>query len=459
MSQSQPLNVVQEKVKREQGASLKGSLSSAQPLPPPKVPAQVDLFGDLPEPPVRPSTTDTPVSRPPPKDPVPPKQTKASDSLLGLDFFGGPSTTGPGRPSSTASTPTGSTGPSRPDLKQSILSLYASAPKPQPQPQQPAPQHERQSSFGGLQSPPSQGGSFGGLDDAFSNLNFASASSPPPPKIQSQPKSDPFGDFNTTVTQRSTAAPPQVTSPLSGGGFFDTEPKPAPKTVTQPKPAPAAQIDLSPMSSNDLQGFSFASTASALPPKATPSSASNDLFNMSDPSPPPVTQKPPPPPAPTPSSNVNSAFNLSNPTPASKPPSKPTVSHTPAKSQNTSSFSNSDPWGNDNAWAAPEPATAPVPPPPKPAAPAKPPSIPMSSDFSAWGGGGGGAASSNPTSSFDGGSSAPPSSAPKVAPDEDFGGWSSAPPAAPTPHNPPSQAKPSGGGFGGSDDLFSNVWE
>ncbi|KAJ6160249.1 hypothetical protein N7497_004786 [Penicillium chrysogenum] len=39
--------------------------------------------------------------------------------------------------------------------------------------------------------------------------------------------------------------------------------------------------------------------------------------------------------------------------------------------------------------------------------------------------------------------------APTAAADEDFGGWAS---AAHTNNKP-------AGGFGGSDDLFSNVWE
>ena len=53
---------------------------------------------------------------------------------------------------------------------------------------------------------------------------------------------------------------------------------------------------------------------------------------------------------------------------------------------------------------------------------------------------------------------------PKIAQDEDFGGWSSAVPATPSQATQLAQpatnttSKPSGGGFGGGDDLFSNVW-
>lgn len=56
-------------------------------------------------------------------------------------------------------------------------------------------------------------------------------------------------------------------------------------------------------------------------------------------------------------------------------------------------------------------------------------------------------------------------SPPKIAPDEDFGGWNSAAPETPAVVQPsPGQsmggAKTTGGGFGGgSEDLFSNVWE
>ena len=119
-----------------------------------------------------------------------------------------------------------------------------------------------------------------------------------------------------------------------------------------------------------------------------------------------------------------------------------------------------DAWGSSDAWATPEP-TPTAPPKPKPAAPVMAPSIPMSSDFSAWGGAPTPSSNQISTSSNGWGNTA---QVPKVAPDEDFGGWSSAAPEAPTRTNPPPvQSKPTsgggGGGFGGSDDLFSNVWE
>ncbi|KAK4691715.1 hypothetical protein P7C71_g5346, partial [Lecanoromycetidae sp. Uapishka_2] len=450
-----PLNVVQEKAKLERGASLRAASTSSQPLaPPPRAAPPVDLFGDAPEPPARPSTTDTPGTRlPPPKSSGPPKQTKAADSLLGLDFFGGPPSSSSGRPSSSASTPGGSTAPSRPDLKQSILSLYASAPKPQP-----PPQHERQPSFGGMQSAPASG--FGGLDDAFGGLNFNPPTSPPAP--QQQPKSDPFAGYNNPTmktNQRASVVPPQVTSPpLSGGGFFDAGPKLASKASIASKPPQIPQAKPDPLSSNDFGDFNFASSPAPAPvPSKTAPSASNDLFGFTEPSPPanppqptPVPQKPS---VPAPASYTNSAFNLSAPTAPSQPAQKPA-----APVSSTSGLNNMDAWGSSEAWATPEPTTT-APPKPKPAAPVKAPSIPMSSDFSAWGGAP--ASSNNQTSNSNNGWGSTPQ-APKVAPDEDFGGWSSAAPETPARTNaPPVQNKPasSGSGFGGSDDLFSNVWE
>ncbi|KAL2044819.1 hypothetical protein N7G274_002594 [Stereocaulon virgatum] len=446
-----PLNVVQEKAKLERGASLRAASTSSQPIPPPRAAPPVDLFGDVPEPPVRPSTTDTPGARPPPpKATGPPKQSKAGDSLLGLDFFGGlPSASG-GRPATSSSTPTGSTVPSRPDLKQSILSLYASTPKPQP----PA-QHERQPSFGGMQSPPSQhqsSSSFGGLDDAFSNLNFnPPVSSPPAPKPQPQTKSDPFAGFNDPTNQRSSVAAPQVTSPppLSGGGFFDTGPKLASKAPIASKPPQMPQTKPDPLSSNDFGDFSFAASP---PPAASKAAApaSNGLLDFSEPSPPAaIPQKPS---APVPTSTINSAFNLSTPAPPQSAP-KPAQ---PATTAASSGFSNMDAWGSSDAWATPEPTMTTTAPKPTPVAPVRAPSIPMSSDFSAWGG-----TPAPSSSSFGNGFSSSSQALPKVTPDEDFGGWSSAAPMTPARSDlPPAQSKPSGGGFGGGgDDLFSNVWE
>ncbi|KAL9065921.1 MAG: hypothetical protein Q9161_007905 [Pseudevernia consocians] len=458
-----PLNLVKEKAQLERGVSQRASSTSSQSIvPAPKAAPPVDLFSDVPEPPARPSTTDVPGRSAPPRDSAPPKQAKAADSLLGLDFFGGPPSAMSGRPSSSASTPSGSAVPSRPDLKQSILSLYASAPKPQS-----PPQSQRQPSFGGMQSPVAQQqSSFGGLDDAFSGFNFNPPASTSATKPQQQPKSDPFASFNNAATQRSSVAAPQVTSPpLSGGGFFDTGPKLASKPAIASKPPQAPQANFAPSVSNDFGDFSFASPSAPASTKPATTSASNDLFGFSEPTPPRAAPKNPPAPAPAPASapsvNINSAFNLSAPAAPSQPAPKPAASVQPANTNSFSSFTNNnDAWGSSDAWATPEPSATTMAPKPKPSTSARNPSIPMSTDFSAWGNTP--AALNTQSSAFGSGFGSTSQPTPKVAPDEDFGGWSSAAPVTPAASNPPPvQNKPAGGGgFGGAgDDLFSNVWE
>lgn len=408
----------------------------------------MDIFGDTISPPVRPSTTDIPGTRaPPPKVSAPQKaQSKPADSLLGLDFFGGPQAAPTNRPSSASANPVSSAASSRPDLKQSILSLYASAPRPQPQNQ---PQHERQTSFGGMQSPPMQSpqnqqSSFGGLSDAFSGLDFSSPTSPPALQNQQKPKADPFAGFSNPVPQRSSVAPPQLTSPpLSGGGFFDTTPKPAPKPAAAPKTSFMAPQTSKPLSvpNDDFGDFSFASSPPRTTAKPAASNASNDLFGLSEQSAPKATPAAQTPSAP--SINLSSAFNLSAPAPPQPKPAPVAPSNV---SSSFSGFADADAWGSNDAWATPDPAPAPA-----KAPTAKPPAVSMPSNDFAWGG------SSTSNGGF--GSQA----APKITADEDFGGWSSAAPVSPPVAKPPppqqsSTTKPNGGGFGGSDDLFSNVW-
>ncbi|KAL8720439.1 MAG: hypothetical protein Q9225_002697 [Loekoesia sp. 1 TL-2023] len=427
----------------ERSSSQRLSSTSSQPAKSiPRPASNVDLFGDIPTPPARPSTTDTPSTQPPPPKAAaaPPKQQKQGDSLLGLDFFGGPPSTSSAKPSGASSTPGSIAAPSRPDLKQSILSLYASAPRTQSQPQQ-----ENQDVFGGMQSPTTQQSSMpGGLDDAFSSLNFSSTTSLPQ-QAQPTPKSDPFASFSKPSAQRTSFASPSVTSPppLSGGGFFDTGTKSVPKPANAPKPqAQATQPLRTPSASNGLGDFNFASTT-APAAKPPPSSASNDLFDFSDPSPsqPRMASKPAPA-----SSNLNSAFNLSAPAPVSQPAAK-SAPVAPVSSSAFSGFSNDDPWGSNDAWATPEPSTT-----SKPKTESKSPAITTTNDFSSWG-------NSMSTSNAAGGSSF--KEPPKITADEDFGGWNSAAPVTPAAANPPAQTstKPSGGGFGASEDLFSNVWE
>lgn len=434
-----PLNVVQEKAKLERSSSQQKS-SSAQQNP--------DVFGQIPSPPARPSTTDAPAVRPSPsKVSPPPKQAKPADSLLGLDFFGAPQSAPSGSPSGALSNPSISTSSSRPDLKQSILSLYASAPRPQPQPQ-----HERQSSFGGMQSPSApaalaQQSSFGGLDDAFSGLSFTSHTSPLPPKPQQQSKPNPFAAFDKPANQRSAVASPQLTSPqLGGGGFFDTSPKTVGKPAVASKPPPQNPLvqKANPVSL-DFGSLDFNPPKTAASTKAPTASNPNDLFDFPDP---PSTKEPKPTSKPSQaSSDLNSAFNLSTPAVPSQVPSK----SVPPASAAFAGFSTADPWASNDAWATPEPS-API---SKPKA-VKPSSIPANSNESAWG--------ASSTSGFGGGGGV--QAAPKIAPDEDFGGWNSA--AAPAPAPAPVAAtkpsshvggRPPGSGYGGSEDLFSNVWE
>lgn len=439
---------MKEKAQLDRSTSQRASSASIQPNGPPRRPPQnMDILGDIPTPPARPSTTEPSSRAAPPKASVPTKApAKQGDSLLGLDFFGGPPSAPADVPFSASGNALGSSGPSRPDLKQSILSLYASAPKQQAQPQ-----HDRQSSFGGMQSPPmqppAQPPSFGGLGDAFGGLNFSSPTSPPALQPQQQ-KADPFANFNNPSNQRSTVAPPQLTSPpLSGGGFFDTTPKPAAKPAPASKPSFTTSQPPKPLSmpNDDFGDFSFASS----PPKPTSKRASagapNDLFGLSSPSAPapaPVTQKPS-----STSISLQSAFNLSAPAP-SQPKSAPIASSTASNA--FSGFSNSDAWGSNDAWTTPDPA-----PTTKGAPSFKSPPISTSSNDLAWGT----APSSNGGLGSGGfGSLAPP----KVTADEDFGGWSSAAPISPPlskPAPPSNNSKPSGSSFGGSDDLFSNVWE
>ncbi|OJJ45453.1 hypothetical protein ASPZODRAFT_160314 [Penicilliopsis zonata CBS 506.65] len=444
-----PLAVVQEKAKIERSASQRGGASGLPAAPRRQAPT-IDFFGDTEtiSPPVRPSTTE-PAPRAVPKESQPaPKTHRPADSLLGLDFFGSTQPAAPNRPAST--TPTGVAGLSRPDLKQSILSLYS---KPAPAPAQ----HERTSSFGDLTSPmpssaqPQSSSTLGGITDAFSGLTFPSAST----TMKPVEKASPFASLATYTSPKSSLAAPKVTSPspgTSGGGLFDSLTSPNP-------PVPNPQGRTSSISSNgfsnDLGGFSSfvsPSTTATKPNVPPPSSAlSNDLFGFSSPAsaPAPVAAAPKSPSISFPQQEIRSAFNLSAPAPAPAP--KPAVPAT------TSVFSSAvmDPWGG-NAWNTPEPAA--------PAAPAR--SITTTTTATA---------PTNPSSmmrvpdtltanDFGAGWGAPSASISKpaatVAEDEDFGGWTSAAPVASTTTTTTTNTSgKAAGGFGGSDDLFSNVWE
>lgn len=403
------MSKVQEKVQIERSASQRLAGGSNQPPPPrapPKPQPTIDLFGDEAPAPPRPSTgPPAGVRTGPPRDAPQPKQNKAGDSLLGLDFLGGGSTSQPARPSSTG--PAAAAAPSRPDLKQSILSLYASKPAAAPQPQ-----HVRQESFGGLASPQQQASPqqsvFGGMNDAFGGLSFNQTAQP-------APKASPFSGLDSFSSAKS---PPTTSSSNmfgGGGNFFDSKPKSPPAYQTQ---AP----------SSGLGNFSsFTSPATSKP--ATSASGLGDLLDLSMPSAPAPTPRAAPPPVA--SQPMNSAFNLSAPAPSA--PAAHQAQATPA--QANYGFSNMDAWGSSDVWASSAPS--------QPSQPNQPAAAPTMShaqpQSSGWG-------------------------ASQVAQDDDFGGWSSAAPTT-TQHTTTSNtqanasAKPAGNFGGGSDDLFSNVWE
>ncbi|KAJ5759263.1 hypothetical protein N7520_006419 [Penicillium odoratum] len=406
-----PLAVVQEKAKIERSASQRAAPS----LPPVQR--------------LRPSTTE-PAPRPQPKSsqPVPqPKNQKPGDSLLGLDFFGSTQPAATNRPTSTASTPAAPSGMSRPDLKQSILSLYA---KPQPAPLQ----HERNNSFGDMAYPAAQSASsnMSGLTDAFSGLSFPSTTSPPPVKPAEKPS--PFANLTSFSNTKSTPAAPKVTSP-SGSASNDLFSLASP-TMSAPKP----QSRTTSISSNSQDfGFGgFASPPLPKPSKPNPpsSSLSNDLFGLS--SPPLAPAAPPKPTVVSPRQEMSSAFNLSS--PSFQPPAPPKPQ---APAATIAAAGIMDPWGS-NEWNTPEPAPAPVA--SKPAfSGASIMQVPATLTANDIGGGWGSSAASKPT--------------PTVAADEDFGGWTSAAPVSSGPTATSNNSTKPGGGFGGSDDLFSNVWE
>ncbi|KAF3018524.1 hypothetical protein E8E14_011722 [Neopestalotiopsis sp. 37M] len=426
-----PLSIVKEKQNIERKESIRKA-SVGQSAAPQRAP-QADLIGgdDLPP---RASTAGPSAAQqvPPKAAPAPPKTTAAKDSLFGLDFLSD-ATAAPPRPASTTGT-SGSSGQSRPDLKQSILSLYASAPRPQPT-------HQHQSSgslsgFGGMQSPvqsPTFGhqskpsGSGAGLNNAFAGLSFGNVTSP----VQKSAPKDAFAGLTNFSSAKSTPQATSSFSNLSGGSFFDAKPaKPAAQQQSQP--------------SDSFSGWG-APAAAPVKPAQPASSSFGDLFDLSSPAPAaqPVASPPPQPLAPAPVDS--SVFNLSQPKPAQPAPA-------PAASLNTSAFGNSDVWGN--AWG--EPAA--------PAAPAqKSPEISKPSTFGGsdlgWGNSGSSFANTpivpgqsgfSTQSSF---SLAP--SQPKVAADEEFGGWTSSTATNPTTTTTTNKQ---GSGFG-NDDLFSNVWQ
>ncbi|POS78279.1 hypothetical protein DHEL01_v203336 [Diaporthe helianthi] len=428
-----PLSIVKEKQTIERKQSLKTHPGQrpaiAQPTP------QVDLIGG--DDPIPRASTAGPVgSKVPPKaEPAPPKSTSANNSLLGLDFLGS-ATSPPPRPASTTGSG-GVGGQSRPDLKQSILSLYATAPRQQQQ----SHAHAHSGSFGSMSSPtapPQMAQQFsqpsgGGLNDAFSNLSFSNISSP------KSPQNSAFSNLNPVSSNRSTPAPqyqPQqppssAFSGLSGGGFFESKPAAAAAPAPASKPAPSHS------GFGGFDGFgNFSSPAASQPKPAAPaSSAMNDLFDFSSPAPAPAPAAAPP------AASSSSVFNLSQ--PKSPPVPATTTTMTNPLATTGGGFGGADVWGG-NAWADPAPAPA------APSSSSKPVTSPLpSNDFGAWGSSTGGSTmGSFANTAIVPGASGGLVTQPKVSADEEFGGWTS------------STAAPTTSGAGkGSEDLFSNVWQ
>lgn len=429
-----PLSIVKEKQVIERKESIrKASLSNSQApkhIPPP----QGDLIGG--DDPFSTRSAAPAASKVAPKaEPAPPRSTSTKDSLLGLDFFGEPAA--PPRPASTTgvSTPGAQ---SRPDLKQSILSLYATAPRPQP-PQQHQQQQQQQQSmggFGGMSSPgfghQSQG-SVGGFADAFGGLSMSNAPAPKPAAA------DPFASLGSANSSKRMSSSGGAFGGLGGGSFFD--PKPSQPAAPSYQSQPSSNLGMS-----AFGGFSSPAPAATSPPPAqASSSAMGDLFDLSSP----VSNAAPPPTNPTPSMGT-SVFNLSS--TQSKPAAPaPAPATTSTSSAFGGGFSGADIWGSSE-WNSPAPAVSAPAPAPAPAPVHKSPELPQSStnDFG-WGSSG--AFANTPIVPGASGGFNP---APKVAADEEFGGWTSSTGPSATGGKAPAKAS---GGFGGDDALFDNVWQ
>ncbi|KAK1755694.1 hypothetical protein QBC47DRAFT_380998 [Echria macrotheca] len=421
-----PLSVVKEKKVVEKRESMRKASIGQSSAPRPAAP-QADLIGGDPIPQRSSTAGPTSTQVPPKSDPAPPKATSTKDSLLGLDFLGA-DTAAPPRPASTTGTP-GAGSQSRPDLKQSILSLYATAPKPQPQ----AASHAPSGSIGGGMPSPGMSqtqSSFGGLNDAFSSLSFGAS---PPAK---SPQNDAFASLGSFSSSRPAPSSSSAFSGLGGGSFFDS--KPASSVPThQPK-----QSIGNPLSFGGMTSPVSSPAASVKPAPAPASAALGDLFDFSSPAPT-TPAAPPLQPAAVSASTSNSVFNLSA---QSKPaPASATTTSNPINSLGSfgsNSLSGADVWGN--AWSAPEA--------PKQQTPVVAKTSPAVTNDFGWGSGGGSLANQPIVPGASGGFSL----APKVAADEEFGGWTS---STTTTTTNTTGATKSGSGFGGSEDLFSNVWQ
>ncbi|KAI9787439.1 MAG: hypothetical protein M1816_007487 [Peltula sp. TS41687] len=443
-----PLGMVQETRRLDRSGSTRASPSASQPTLPTKPATNVDLFGDDTLATSRSSVT-PPASRQKAQsvNPEPSRIDKPGESLLGLDFLGSSNTQSRGaeKPANALASNPGSRATSRPDLKQSILSLYSSNPRPSPQsssapPTQPGALGTRQPLAG-----QSQGQSLSGLHDAFSGLNFSASSS----SFQERPTGSSFPPFGDQPSQKSPPAAPQLTSPaFTGGGLFDLGSK-TDSSISKPG------NPLHMIGSNSTPGSALHITNSAQVSSNTkPNSDMGAPFDLSDSS---SAQFPPKQPGSSSGDFQHSVFNLSG--------SQSSIQTKPQGSSNvrnqaahpTLAWTNTDPWASNDAWSSKDATSTQS---TVPSIRASPPKTIGTGDLG-WGSGGGALGSSGSGLREMQGAYGAPANPPKISEDEDFGGWSSAMPSTTSAPSKPAggSSGTGGGGITGNDDLFSNVWE
>ncbi|KAI9748007.1 MAG: hypothetical protein M1815_003695 [Lichina confinis] len=458
-----PLQVVrnrqqQQQQQSERSMSNPASSSTGRLAQPPKPSQTIDLFGPADVSAPRPRTTEpNPRSAPPPAGIC--KSSKPADTLLGLDFLGPSTSSTAGKTANDVSASRNQATSSRPDLKQSILSLYASAPR-QAAPATAAAAAPRADPAASAQQPLPEGNpsqqAFGGLSDAFGGLSFATPSSS---AYTQPPQASPFSQLAGLTGQKGPAAAPKLSSPsMPDGGFFGSGSKPVANAVHN---APFTGSSQSAAFGKAPAVPTPASATRVPTPSASQTTEAADFGSLLDMS---AARAPTPPPKPVAkpaTTTQQSVFNLSAPLPA--PQTTSTIASKAADSRNglDPGWALADAWGSNDAWkngnsASTISATTTT---SKPSA-----SLGMTASTNDLGWGGSSMASAAPSV---GSIRSTPNTA-SVSADEDFGGWASAVPVTPTASTQASSAtaaasKPTpttgSGGFGGSDDLFSNVWE
>ncbi|CCU83081.1 stromal membrane-associated protein [Blumeria hordei DH14] len=355
-------------------------------------------------------THQKPIGTPPKPNPIP-KQIKPADSLLGLEFFGSDSPP-TARPSSAVQTPGTQ---SRPDLKQSILSLYATVPRAQLSPNPAAmatPLHS-----------PAQRTSFGAMSDAFGSLSFAPQKSPAMAtttatniSAKASQKTSAFSSLGNIPNQNTSSH--ASASTFNGGNFFNVNP------VVESTTKPSSDF-------SSISNFSAFDTGPISPP-ANQASKTMDLSIgevLSFTSQTPQTSTP--------------STAISSPLPQQK--SVFNLSQTSPRKNNQSSITNSTVWSTSDAWASSDTWGSASKPSPKEQIGS------TLSSTDGWGSSGDVNTIHEGVGNNQNRGKAPPA----ISSDEEFGGWSSATLAAPMSNALPPKPAAS---FAVSDDLFSNVW-